>query len=408
MYPFSPRALIRGGLTLLLLNPVVATVTPRALGQDPVLVIDTFKHEYKNDLEAWHGGQDIPMYWGNGYVEFYPSWPNQSYYTQISNSCFDLTAFKDMYLHVVYEGNDRFSLSMSQNNVNCNPAQKPYPETWDSVVAKNYANGSDIYVPISHYTLDYTRGLSIAFHGFYTPEKLRLRKVEITATKPDEFVTPEKIPTGTLFFKCKRPNSFAFGIDDGLPEYAREVMDILASENINVTFFTVGGGLANPSTGFADIYREMASKGHQIALHTWSHPTMEGLKTDEEIDEEFVKNIDVMKELLDIESRYFRPPYGIVGARTRQRLAALIKDPYIINWGIDIQDWLWADSPTPEKQIEAFQRDVDKGGDLVVMHFLSPTTVAYTRDVIQIAKKTGKRIMRVDQCMEDPNAPPLD
>jgi hypothetical protein len=78
-----------------------------------------------------------------------------------------------------------------------------------------------------------------------------------------------------------------------------------------------------------------------------------------------------------------------------------------VGWSVDIEDWIWADSDTPEKQLEAFQRDVDKGGDLVVMHYLSPATVQYYRDVIRIARATGKHIMRVDQCMLDPEAPAL-
>lgn len=108
-----------------------------------------------------------------------------------------------------------------------------------------------------------------------------------------------------------------------------------------------------------------------------------------------------------VTARYFRPPFGTVGSRTRQRLAALIPDPYIVNWSVDIEDWLYADSDTPEKQLDAFKRDVSRGGDLVVMHYLSPSTVGYFREVIRIAKATGKRIMRVDQCMDDPNAPAL-
>lgn len=106
--------------------------------------------------------------------------------------------------------------------------------------------------------------------------------------------------------------------------------------------------------------------------------------------------------------RYFRPPYGVLGARTRQQLASHIRDPYIVNWSVDIEDWLYADSPIPEKQFEAFQRDLNKGGDLAVMHFLSPTTVGYFRDVFKLVKDSGKQIMRVDQCMEDPEAPPFD
>jgi polysaccharide deacetylase 2 family uncharacterized protein YibQ len=72
-----------------------------------------------------------------------------------------------------------------------------------------------------------------------------------------------------------------------------------------------------------------------------------------------------------------------------------------------VEDWLWAESATPEKQLEAFKRDLAKGGNLVVMHYLYPTTVGYLRQFIQLAKATGKQLMRVDQCMMDPNAPPL-
>lgn len=97
----------------------------------------------------------------------------------------------------------------------------------------------------------------------------------------------------------------------------------------------------------------------------------------------------------------------MVGARTRQRLAEHIDTPYIINWSVDIEDWLWAHSPTPEKQLEAFKRDFAKGGDIAVMHFLHRTTVDYFRDVFQLVKQSGRQIMRVDQCMEDPNAPPF-
>lgn len=118
---------------------------------------------------------------------------------------------------------------------------------------------------------------------------------------------------------------------------------------------------------------------------------------------EYMNKPDVL-----VAARYFRPPYGTIGARTRQRLAHLLDDPYIVNWSVDIEDWLYADSDTPEKQLEAFQRDVDRGGDIVVMHYLSRSTVQYFREVIRIARETGKRIMRVDQCMLDPEAPPLE
>lgn len=72
-----------------------------------------------------------------------------------------------------------------------------------------------------------------------------------------------------------------------------------------------------------------------------------------------------------------------------------------------MQDWLWAMTSTPEKQITNFQNDVNKGGNLVVMHYLYDSTVSYLPQFIDIARKTGNQLMRVDQCLEDPDAPPL-
>jgi hypothetical protein len=43
----------------------------------------------------------------------------------------------------------------------------------------------------------------------------------------------------------------------------------------------------------------------------------------------------------------------------------------------------------------------------VVTRYLYSSTVNYLPQFIAIAQKTGKQLMTVDQCFEDPNAPPL-
>lgn len=70
-----------------------------------------------------------------------------------------------------------------------------------------------------------------------------------------------------------------------------------------------------------------------------------------------------------------------------------------------MEDWLWAATDTPERQLEAFARDLERGGNLAVLHYLYPSTVAYFRRFIHMVKAAGLDIMRVDQCLEDPEAP---
>ncbi|KAJ5930525.1 Glycoside hydrolase/deacetylase beta/alpha-barrel [Penicillium verhagenii] len=272
---------------------------------------------------------------------------------------------------------------------------------------------TELFIPLSHFNINHTRVVSVSFTGFYTNVSLVLRRVEFVSTVPrpsaenNYFKIPEKAPSGTLVLRCSRPNSFAFGIDDGQPRFAQRVMRILDEEGVRATFFVVGAGLTDLSTNFTNFYREMIDKGHQVALHSNTHPKMEALPTIDQIDEEIVRTIQVFHDELGVQSRYFRPPFGTVGARMRQQLAKRIPHPLIVNWSVDVEDWLWANTSTPEKQLEAFYRNVARGGNLAVLHFLSPTTVEYLPTFIRHVKAVGLSIMRIDQCLEDPDSPPL-
>lgn len=251
----------------------IAGASPTTVHQQSVLLIDSFQTAHSNDLGVWHGtGEGLRTEYGSGYVTFYPTTADQNFHTQLTMTCLDLAQYEGMYLHVFYSGTDKFTISLSQNNADCNPGASPYPETWDSVEASRYAQGPNIYIPLSHFDIDQSRALSVSFSGFYTTDEVTLYLVEITDTIPVWFDIPEKLPTGTLVQKCKRPNSFAFGIDDGLPELAQEAMRILKEEDILVTFFTVGSGLEDPDANFTSVYQEMLERGHQVALHTYTHP----------------------------------------------------------------------------------------------------------------------------------------
>ncbi|KAJ5970586.1 uncharacterized protein N7479_000504 [Penicillium vulpinum] len=441
----------------------------------PPLVIDTFKDSRHNDLGFWHGsGENLSVQHGPGFIRLVPTDPDQNFHTQFdSNVCYSLTPWHNEYLHVIFEGTDQYSISFNQHNDECNPKRSPFPGISDSVQAERYVvhpatetygedddwddDGEDddddednidadawkkkhkhrksrggrrkhpkgkthdelpnghreLYIPLSHFNIDFNRVVSVSFHGFYTREAITLHRVEIVPDVPtpsqenNHYRLPGKLPTGRLVLRCSRPNSFAFGIDDGQPQFSQRIMRILDEEDVRVTFFVVGAGLRDRSSNFTEFYKEMLKKGHQVALHSNTHPKMESLRTLREIDDEILQAVQIFKDQLNIQSSYFRPPFGTVGARLRQELARHIPNPYIVNWSVDVEDWLWANTSTPEKQLEAFFRGVDRGGNLAVMHYLNPTTIGYLPEFIRHVKNAGYRIMRIDQCLEDVSAPPL-
>ncbi|KAJ5520047.1 hypothetical protein N7463_000500 [Penicillium fimorum] len=441
----------------------------------PPLIIDTFQKPTHNDLGFWHGsGENLSVQHGPGFIRLFPTDPDQNFHTQFdSNTCYSLLPWYNEYLHVIFEGTDQFSVSFNQHNDECNPKRRPFPGVADSVQADRYVvhpaaepygegdewdddyddddwddddddmnantwkkkhkhrkskggrhkhpkghtalpNGRrELYIPLSHFDIDFNRVVSVSFHGFYTKESITLHHIEVVPDIPmpsrenGHYRLPSKLPSGRLVLRCSRPNSFAFGIDDGQPQFSQRVMRILDEEDVRVTFFVVGAGLRDQSSNFTEFYEEMLKKGHQVALHSNTHPKMESLTTIREIDDEIIQAAHVFKRQLNIESSYFRPPFGTVAARLRQELARHIPNPYIVNWSVDVEDWLWANTSTPEKQLEAFYRDVNRGGNLAVMHYLNPTTIGYLPEFIRHIKNAGYRIMRIDQCLEDVFAPPL-
>jgi len=327
----------------------------------------------------------------------------------LTNKCADLRQYASAYLHIAYSGSNKFSVALQQHNARCDETIAPFPETWDSLEAARYSSDRDIYIPINHFNVNLTRTIGFNLRGFYTSETTTISRIEIVNKVPNGWIMPSKLPSGRLVFSCTRPNSFAIAIDDGDPKYAQKVMDIINQANVPVTFFTVGMPLLDTKNGLAKYYLDMEKRGHQIALHSYTHPKMEGLPDIPSIDWEINNDIGATKQVFGSKvSTYFRPPFGNEGARMRQRITnALGSNTYLVNWSIDCEDWLWAQSSTPSKQLDAFKRDIAKGGNLVVMHYLYQSTVDYLPEFIKMAKATGKKLMRVDQCMEDPNAPPL-
>lgn len=299
---------------------------PEAPGHTPSLIIDTFQNPTHNDLGFWHGtGENLTMVHQPGSVRLFPTDPDQNFHTQFdTHGCFSLLPWHNQFLHVVFEGTDQFSVSLNEHNAECYPRRAPFPGVADSVQASRYAlwrmagNGdedvtdddaagsalsrqkkqpehrststsaqnktdglsarNELFVPLSHFRINQNRVVSVSFTGFYTNQPLTLHRVEIVPAVPqptpenNHFKVPEKLPSGRLVLRCSRPNSFAFGIDDGQPQFAQEVMRILDEHNVRVTFFAVGAGLSDVSTNFTNFYRDMIQKGHQVALHSNTHP----------------------------------------------------------------------------------------------------------------------------------------
>jgi peptidoglycan/xylan/chitin deacetylase (PgdA/CDA1 family) len=106
--------------------------------------------------------------------------------------------------------------------------------------------------------------------------------------------------------------------DDGPTNVTSELLDFLDSVNQKNTFFEIGSRI---SQNYLLTQREFSS-GHEIAVHTWSHPDLTSL-TGEQVYAELAWTIYAIHAAIGQTPKYFRPPYGDINDAVRQVAAQL-------------------------------------------------------------------------------------
>ena len=110
------------------------------------------------------------------------------------------------------------------------------------------------------------------------------------------------------------------------------------ANDLKTTFFVVGSRVLSRPEMVVSEYMS----GHQISVHTWSHPYLTNL-TNEQIVAELGWTMKVIKETIGVTPRTFRPPYGDIDDRVRAIAAKMGLTPIIWTTAngviFDTDDW---------------------------------------------------------------------
>lgn len=118
--------------------------------------------------------------------------------------------------------------------------------------------------------------------------------------------------------------TWGLSYDDGPSPYTPLLLDYLDQQKITTTFFVVGSRvLSRPQM----LQSEFAA-GHQISVHTWSHPYLTKLRN-EEIVAELGWSKQVIRDTIGVTPNTFRPPYGDIDDRVRAIAAQMGLTPII-------------------------------------------------------------------------------
>ncbi|KAG0297724.1 chitin deacetylase [Linnemannia gamsii] len=203
---------------------------------------------------------------------------------------------------------------------------------------------------------------------------------------------------------CPTTGTWGLTFDDGPSPDSPRLYDNLLQHNQKATLFIVG----SRAISFPATLKRAYNEGHQIAIHTWSHPSMTSL-SNEQIVAELKWTEKAIFDTIGVTPIYWRPPFGDVDARVRNIATQLGLKTSIWTQNFDTNDWnIPAGVATPQSVVDTFKGWLAKipsmpHGFIVLEHDLFPEEVNVSiNGVLPVAYATKGLLMQpIAQCLND-------
>lgn len=185
---------------------------------------------------------------------------------------------------------------------------------------------------------------------------------------------------------CVKNKCLALTFDDGPnPITTPQVLGILESEHVHVSFFIVGSRVA----GNQALLQRMFKDGDEIGDHSWTHPDFTTLKP-QQIKQQITLTQNAIKAAGVPTPTLFRPPYGAVDGKVLANVPLTI-----MFWNEDPRDWA-ASSP---QQVEKAVLASAKPGGVVEMHDIYHVTAESLEPIIKKLKSKHYEFVTVSQLL---------
>jgi peptidoglycan/xylan/chitin deacetylase (PgdA/CDA1 family) len=140
--------------------------------------------------------------------------------------------------------------------------------------------------------------------------------------------------------------------DDGpIPESTLWTLDMLRERNVKATFFCVGDNVRK----YPDLYRKIVEEGHAVGNHTYNH-----LRGWQEDSLKYIENVIMASEYIN--SRLFRPPYGMI---KRSQAKHLLQEYKVVMW--DVLSGDYRKDISPQRCFEDVYKKV-RPGSIILFH----------------------------------------
>ncbi|HXP35315.1 MAG TPA: polysaccharide deacetylase family protein [Chthoniobacterales bacterium] len=190
----------------------------------------------------------------------------------------------------------------------------------------------------------------------------------------------------------------AMTFDDGpSAKLTPKLLDLLAAHHIKATFFLIGQNVAeNP-----EIVARETREGHEIANHSWSHPSLAKM-SDDGVRGQLRKTEDAIRSAIGKRPSLLRPPYGSITARQKKWINQEFGYKIVL-WDVDPLDWR---RPGPNVVCNRIVKNT-RAGSIVLAHDIHPGTIEAMPCVLNQLEAKGFKFVTVSEliAMQTPLPP---
>jgi len=168
--------------------------------------------------------------------------------------------------------------------------------------------------------------------------------------------------------------------------YTKQLLDTLDKYNVKTTFFLVNIWLDK----FPEEAREIVKRGHEIGLHSTTHPDFKKL-SEEQMISELQNNYNKILEVTGFKSILFRPPFGSYNNTVIS--VANNMGFHVIQWDVDSLDW----KDLSAEQIYQRVTGKVKNGSIVLFHNNAKHTPEALGPILENLQSRGFKIVPISE-----------
>ncbi len=215
----------------------------------------------------------------------------------------------------------------------------------------------------------------------------------IAAVRPRPSVTPSTARAGMGIRISRVPVAdklVALTFDDGPhAQLTPKILDVLNRYHAKGTFFALGQNVKrNP-----DIVRRAVAEGHEVGIHTWSHPQLTKCSR-EKIDAEIGRTRQAIIDASGQVPAVMRPPYGALSKQQNQYIYSRYGTPAIL-WDVDTLDWNKKRASTQDVINTAINGA--NCGSIILVHDIHQRTADSIEEIVRGLQARGFRLVTVWQ-----------